>query len=165
MERLALRYVERYATTRARLAAYLTRKIRERGWAEAREADTRALADRMATLGYVDDLSFAQARASAMNRRGLGSRRIDEALRFAGVEEAERGLLAPDLTEQAVESALTFARRRRLGPYAVERADRAALQRAMAAMIRAGHAPGLARRIVEMEPGEDVEPLRARDRY
>ncbi|HYZ48955.1 MAG TPA: RecX family transcriptional regulator, partial [Sphingomonas sp.] len=33
LERFALRYVERYATTRARLADYLSRKLRERGWA------------------------------------------------------------------------------------------------------------------------------------
>ena len=32
LERLALRYVERFATTRGRLTDYLTRKIRERGW-------------------------------------------------------------------------------------------------------------------------------------
>ena len=32
---LALRYVERFATTRAKLRAYLDRKLRERGWAEA----------------------------------------------------------------------------------------------------------------------------------
>ena len=31
LERAALRYVERYATTRAKLVAYLTRKLRERG--------------------------------------------------------------------------------------------------------------------------------------
>ncbi|HVJ00769.1 MAG TPA: RecX family transcriptional regulator, partial [Sphingomonas sp.] len=46
LERLALRYVERFATTRARLAAYLDRKIRERGWAGEGSPDTVALAQR-----------------------------------------------------------------------------------------------------------------------
>jgi hypothetical protein len=38
LERFALRYVERYATTRGRLADYLKRKIRERGWGEETES-------------------------------------------------------------------------------------------------------------------------------
>ena len=49
LERLALRYVERFATTRGRLTDYLKRKIRERGWdgdagrpGGARRADGRA---------------------------------------------------------------------------------------------------------------------------
>ncbi|KTW08260.1 RecX family transcriptional regulator, partial [Sphingomonas sanguinis] len=33
LERLALRYVERFATTEGKLVDYLTRKLRERGWA------------------------------------------------------------------------------------------------------------------------------------
>lgn len=32
LERLALRYVERFATTRVKLTRYLERKVRERGW-------------------------------------------------------------------------------------------------------------------------------------
>ena len=46
LERAALRYVERYATTRAKLVAYLHRKLRERG--REGEIDVDALADRMA---------------------------------------------------------------------------------------------------------------------
>ena len=48
LERFALRYVERYATTRGRLAEYLKRKVRERGWEGATAPDTIALAQRMA---------------------------------------------------------------------------------------------------------------------
>jgi regulatory protein len=32
LQELALRYVGKYATTRAKLRAYLGRKLRERGW-------------------------------------------------------------------------------------------------------------------------------------
>ena len=41
MQDLALRYVGKYATTRAKLAAYLARKLRERGWDGQREPDVR----------------------------------------------------------------------------------------------------------------------------
>src|SRR5690606_32415754 len=70
LERLALRYVERFATTRGKLAAYLARKIRERG-REGDPADPGAIAERFAELGYVNDRLFAEAKASSMTRRGL----------------------------------------------------------------------------------------------
>ena len=59
LERLALRYVERYATSRARLSAYLGRKLRERGWAGSDAPPVEALTDRLAELRYVDDAAFA----------------------------------------------------------------------------------------------------------
>ena len=65
LERLALRYVERFATTRGKLVAYLARKIRERGW-EGETADLAALADRFAERGYVNDRLFAEAKASSV---------------------------------------------------------------------------------------------------
>ena len=65
LERLALRYVERFATTRAKLRRYLERKLRERGWGADAAPDTAALVERMAALGYVDDAAFAEARVAA----------------------------------------------------------------------------------------------------
>ena len=64
LERAALRYVERYATTRANLVAYLQRKLRERG--SEGPVDVDALADRMAELRYVDDRAFAESRLSEL---------------------------------------------------------------------------------------------------
>jgi len=162
LDRLALRYVERYATTRAKLAAYLARKIRERGW-DGAPADPEAVAERMAALGYVDDRAFAEARAAAMGRRGLGARRVREALRFAGIEDEDRDALGPALEADATRAALTFARRRRIGPYARDAAERDLRERQIGAMVRAGHSPALARRIANMLPGDDAEALLACD--
>lgn len=157
LDRLALRYVERFATTRGKLADYLRRKIRERGW-DGPPADPAALAQRMAELGYVDDRSFAAARAGAMARRGLGRRRIDGALRQAGVVEEDRDALAPDIAGGAVDAALAFARRRRIGPWGTGDADRAVREKQVAAMLRAGHGFDLARRIASLPPDEPVDP-------
>lgn len=159
LERLALRYVERYATTRERLAGYLKRKIRERGWSGQNAPELAALAQRMADLGYVDDRAFAEARASAMARRGLGARRVAEALRHAGIESSDAEALAPDIEARAATSALAFARRKRIGPFGSEVADRPQREKQFAAMLRAGHPFDLARRIVRMAPGEDVDLL------
>lgn len=159
LERLALRYVERFATTRARLADYLTRKIRERGWAGEEAADPAGIAQRMADLGYVDDRLYAEAKAGAMGRRGLGARRVRQALRFAGIAEEDAAALAPAIEGDETASALAFARRRRIGPWAREAADRPTQEKQVAAMVRAGHAPGLARSIVRMAPGDDPAAL------
>jgi len=154
LERLALRYVERFATTRGKLAAYLARKVRERGWEGAVAADPHALAERMASLGYVDDRLFAEARASAMARRGLGARRVAQDFRAAGIGEEDAAELAPAIADRAQAAAFAFARRRRIGPFGDGSADRAQRAKQLAAMMRAGHGFDLARRIVAMAPGE-----------
>ena len=163
LDRLALRYVERFATTRARLTAYLARKIRERGW-EGAAVDPAAVAVRLAKLGYVDDRAFAEARARSMTRRGLGGRRVAGALRAAGVEADDAEAAAPIVEAGAVEAALAFARRRRIGPYGDGDPDRAAREKQFAAMIRGGHDFALVKRIVAMRPGEEVEWLESTQR-
>ena len=163
LERLALRYVERYATTRYKLNAYLTRKIRERGWGGEGEPDAARIAERMAELGYVDDAGFAEARISALSRRGYGARRVHPALRHAGIETDLSEALAPEIDAEAQASALAWARRRRVGPWAREAADPRLRERQAAAMMRAGHAPQLAWKIVKMAPGEDAEAAFAAD--
>lgn len=164
LERLGLRYVERYATTRSRLAAYLNRKIRERGWDGGAAPDPHALAERFSELGYIDDRAFAESKASAMGRRGLGARRVGEALRFAGIEADDAEAVQPIIEDDRIASALAFARRKRIGPHARDAVtDRAMLQKQVAAMVRAGHAPALAWKIARMEPGEDTEHLLLKD--
>lgn len=156
LDRLALRYVERFATTRARLARYLDTKLRTRGWGgEAAAPDTAAIAERLAALGYVDDRAFADARAGAMTRRGLGARRVHGALRQAGVGDDDVAAVAPALADGAVQAALVFARRRRIGPYAEVAADRPLRERQVGALVRGGHGFALARAIAAMAPGED----------
>lgn len=150
LDRLALHYVARYATTRAKLVRYLARKVSDRGWAGEGPADPAGIAERMVVLGYIDDAGFAQGRANALLRRGYGERRIDAALRIAGVDHIERERDAG----QEWEAALAYARRRGIGPYAQAPVDRDGARRALAAMIRAGHDMATARRIVAAAPGE-----------
>lgn len=159
LDRFALRYVERFATTRGKLSDYLNRKIRERGWAGAHVADTMAVAQRMADMGYVNDRLYAEAKAGAMTRRGLGGRRVTQALRHAGIDADDAASVAPMVEDEAVASALAFAKRKRIGPFAAEEVERPQQEKQLAAMLRAGHPLDLARRIVRMAPGEDPETL------
>jgi regulatory protein len=157
LERLGLFYAGRYATTRAKLAAYLLRKVRERGWEGRASPPIERLVQRFAELGYVNDEAFASSRAAALTRRGYGERRVNDALFAAGLEDQDAEPARALAKEGAGEAALAFARRKRIGPFAETAPDRAGYQKAMAAMLRAGHPSTLARRILASRPGEVPE--------
>ena len=154
LEELALSYVGRFSTSRAKLKAYLGRKLRERGWAGTGEPPIEALTDRLARLGYVDDRSYALAKARSLTSRGYGSRRVRQALSQAGICEEDSGEAQELATAEAYEAALRYARRKRIGPYADSKPDARHRERALAAMIRAGHGFGLARAVIDLSPGE-----------
>lgn len=157
LDELALRYVGRYATTRAKLRAYLARKLRERGWAEERDPDLEALATRFVELGYVNDAAYAMSKSHALASRGYGKRRLVEKLRIAGISD-EDGTAARALAdEQAVAAALRFAERRRIGPFGVQSSDPRQREKAIAAMVRAGHRFALARAIADLAPGGELD--------
>lgn len=157
LEQAALGYAGRYATTRMKLRAYLARKLRERGWAESGAPPLDGLIERMAALGYVDDRAFATARAASLGRRGYGERRVGAALRGAGIEAADAADANAMANGDAWATALRYAERRRIGPFAQASLDRPARERALAAMLRAGHPLGLARRMIAARPGEIPE--------
>lgn len=167
---LALNYVSRYATTRHKLATYLRRKVREKGWDGAPETDETApegpeeaiaevleLVDR---IGAVNDGLFAEGRTRALGRRGMGANRIRQALASAGIE---RGVADEALSElDAVEAAVAFLRRRRWGPFGQGAPhDPDARRKAFAAMMRAGHAPDLSARLLRLSSEEELEQFRA----
>ena len=157
LNELALTYVGRFATSKSKLATYLHRKVRERGWAEETAADIEALVMRLSDLGYVDDNAYALSKARSLTGRGYGERRVGQALMVAGISEDD-GVEARDLARaEALDSAIRFARRRRFGPFGDQTADAAKRDRNIAAMIRAGHSFDLARKIVHSEPGTEPE--------
>ena len=155
---LALHYAARFATTRMKLLRYLARKLKERGWAGAQPPEPESLADRLAELGYVNDAAWAAMKGRAMAARGLGHRRVAGELAAAGVAPDDRGE-APDETA-ALATALAFARRKRLGPFARSISDDpASRQKAFAAMLRAGHAMTAVKAILAARTVEEVEAL------
>ena len=156
LERLAIFYVGRYATTQARLRTYLVRKVRERGWSGA-GPEIDGLILRLAELGYIDDAAFALSRAASLQRRGYGARRVAQALHAAGIDEEDAAPAREEARSGAMTAALRFAERKRIGPYAPEKPEREARQRAFGAMMRAGHSLDVARRVLDCAPGEFPE--------
>jgi regulatory protein len=156
LEELALAYVARFATTQGKLRDYLQRKLRERGWDEDIPPDLDALIARYCELGYVNDASWARMKAGSLLRRGYGARRVGEALGHAGLGEDLRADVRPDEAAER-QAALILARRRRLGPFCVQEADRPLREKHIAAMLRAGHRLDVARAIISAESPEDAE--------
>ena len=156
LEEMALRYVGRFATTKAKLTAYLWRKVRERGWNEPDEPDLEALARRFCELGYVDDAAYALAKSRSLSGRGYGRRRLEQKLRLAGIGE-EDGVAAREEAEAgALDAALRYAERRRIGPWAQGKSDPGLREKAIAAMVRAGHPLSLAIAIASLAPGAEI---------
>lgn len=137
LETLALRYVERFATSRSKLARYLVRKLRERGWTASAPPPVESIVQRLADLGYVDDRGFGEARARGLERRGYGARRVGQDLRASGIAEDLRGAIVAALDTRG--AALTYARRRRFGPFGPQPLARETRTKQFGAMLRAGH--------------------------
>jgi len=150
---LALSYLGKYATTRHKLRTYLARKVMERGWEGENEAPLDAIVERCAELGYVDDAGFAEARGAALMRRGYGEQRVAAALRGAGIDSETAAPVREMAQENAIDAALAFARRKRIGPFGGESIDPDQRRRHLAQMLRAGHSPDIARRVAFAERG------------
>ena len=165
---LALSYAARFASTCAQLEAYLARKVRERGIAEdadgrAAPIDIPALVARLVELGYVDDAAYARSRARDLGARGYGARRVEQVLWAAGVNEGIRAETAPAEAARR-RAAVLMAQKRRLGLFGDGREDsadplsaRKAHEKAVAAMLRAGHQYDHARFILAATRPEAVE--------
>lgn len=155
---LALRYVGRYATSTAKLRRYLERKLFERGWDTDGAPPVDAVVARMIELGYVDDRGFAEARARGLGGRGFGARRVAADLGAAGIARD----LAADVTENEVDplaAAVAFARRKRFGPFDSTPADPLRRRKQFAAMMRAGHAVDIARRVLAAASVDALDAL------
>lgn len=167
---MALAYVARFATTAGKLRTYLKRKLRERGWAgdeageEAEESppppDLDALIERFVAHGYVDDAGYARQRSADLLRRGYGARRVSQQLMQAGIAEDLRADVAPEEAERR-EAALALARKRRFGPFGLDKAltgeDAHKLrEKQLAAMVRAGHDFGHARLVLTAATADEL---------
>jgi regulatory protein len=153
---LALAYVGRYATSCARLAMYLNRKIGERGWIDESTPPIAELVTQFASLGYVDDEAFAKTRGESLLRRGYGPNRLKISLRVSGIgtEIIDRATNIDD--EGALAAAMIFAKRKRIGPYAKDPSTPDIRQKMIATLLRAGHSYEVSHKILALT-ANDIE--------
>jgi len=91
-------------------------------------------------------------KADGLTRRGYGPRRVRQALDAAGIEEDDAAEALQGAEADSMAAALAYAKRRRLGPFSPHPDDPDRRRKALAAMLRAGHAYLTARRILDLSP-------------
>jgi regulatory protein len=172
LERIALFYLGRYASSAENLRRVLTRRLRRaelapddpayrtaQGWIDA-------LIERLTASGILNDRAYAEAQTASLHRRGVARRRIGQRLGARGVARDEvaqalsnldesHGGDSADATDQR--AALASARRKRLGPFRPAAERKARRDRDLAALARAGFAFDLARRVIDAPDVDELE--------
>jgi regulatory protein len=165
LERWALGYLGRYASSAENLRRVLMRRVRRHSPEAAQQASglIDALVARYRQSGLIDDAAYTAGRIESLHRRGDSLKAIRARLAAKGVAaeivaDAVSGFR--DTTPDAdLAAACAFARRRRLGPYRRAPADPA---RELGAFARAGFSRRVAEAVLGCADIDAVEAL-ARD--
>jgi regulatory protein len=158
LERAALAYLEKFASSTANLRRILRRKLERRCRLRAEDSAPfvpmvdEVVAQAVAS-GLVEDVRYAEGRVGTLRRRGASARLIAAKLAAKGVAR-EAVAAALDAGPDEEYAAQAYARRRGLGPYGSgERAS--SRERDLACLVRAGFSFAVARRIIDaQEPDE-----------
>jgi regulatory protein len=162
LERWALHYLGRYASSAENLRRVLRRRARRRSPEAAASAAALidALVARYREAGLLDDAAYAAGRVQSLHRRGESMRAMRARLAAKGVSAADvanalSGLRAAG-AEPDLAAACAFARRRRLGPFRRAAAD---YGRELGAFARAGFSRRVAEAVLACADAAAVEAL------
>jgi len=164
----ALFYLERFSTSAENLRRVLIRRVESSVRAhDTDRAEGLAVVDeliaRFRKSGLLDDRAYAEARAKDFRRRGMPSRVIRARLLQKGVAEddTEAGLAVADedAGDPDLEAAVTFARRRRLGPFRPAEDRPGTGEKDLGILARAGFRYDVARRIIAATTPQDLDPF------
>ena len=164
LQERALRYLDRFDSTAARLRQVLYRHVqRATGDADLRRegcARVDAVVQRLAEAKLIDDARFATTSALGLRQRGRSQAAIRQKLRSRGVAAEDLELaLSESLAEcTELDAAREYVRRRGLGPHRPPDERRARAQRDLAALARAGFGSDVARRALEADDDSDPTP-------
>jgi regulatory protein len=158
LERAALAYLERFASSAESLRRVLMRRIdrsaRFHGTDRAQGAAwVEALIERYRRSGLIDDRAYAEAAARSLRRRGGSARMVRMKLAAKGVDAGTVGAALDAAAEGDPDSELSaaraYARRRRLGPFGPAAGRKERRMRDLAALARAGFSYDMARKVVD----------------
>jgi len=165
LERWALHYLGRYASSAENLRRVLMRRVRRHSPKTAHEVSALidALVARYRESGLLDDAAYAAGRVQSLHRRGDSLQAIRARLTAKGVAASDVAEAVSGLRSVAADpdlgAACAFARRRRLGPYRRAAADHG---RELGAFARAGFNRRVAEAVLACADVDAVEAL-ARD--
>jgi regulatory protein len=168
LERAALYYLERFASSAANLRRVLLRKVHRSAAAHGTDvaagtALVDALIARYRASGLLDDAAYARARAATLHRRGVSRRGIQGKLAAKGVDAEVTGSALAELGDQVgtldLAAACNFVRRRRLGPCRVAGKRAAFHDKDLAALGRAGFGFEIARKVLGCASIDELDEL------
>ena len=165
LERWALDYLGRYASSAKNLRRVLMRRVR-RNCPRAAPAAAMlidGLLARYRQSGLLDDAAYAAGRAQSLHRRGESVRAIRARLAAKGVTSEDVADAVSSLRDAAPDpdlaAACAVARRRRLGPFRRAAPDHA---RELGAFARAGFSRRVAEAVLACADVEALEALTER---
>ena len=169
LEKSALFYLERYASSSENLRRVLMRKVDASAKAHGTDPEegarfVAALIERYQRAGLLNDTAYAEARVAGLHRRGLSDRAIAMKLRQKGVPgdlidkalEDLREEMRADGTDANLQAALNYAKRRRIGPFR-KSARQENRDRDLAALGRQGFDYETARKVLDADGEADGE--------
>ena len=168
LENAALYYLSRYSTSTENLRRVMMRKVMR----SAKHHDTdvedgaaliEAMIGRFLGSGLLDDWAYARTKADNLHRRGNSARVIRGKLTQKGVDDNviaaapdARGEDTEDGEDPELTAAVTLAKRRRLGPFAVKPPNGEQREKHLAALARAGFSYDVAQRVID---GKDIDGI------
>ena len=165
-----LYYLQRYTASQAHFRSVMEMKIKRSITFHGQPSleETKPWLDEVTQIfiedGFLNDKAYAQGMVTSLRRRGLSARAIMMRLKVKGLEadlvqEAlkrfdESATYEAGLDEKEADylAALSFAKRKRYGPYAsdpLDWSDQKAVRRVLSAFARAGFSYDLAKRVLE----------------
>ncbi len=166
LERAALHYLARYATSAENLRRVLQRRVEKSArfcGTDRQEggAQIEAILAKLTAVRLIDDAAYARSRATTLFHRGLPRRSIKAMLHAKGVagSHIDQALAAveAEIGDPDLAAALAYARRRRIGPYRSESQRMQCRQRDLAALSRRGFDFDTVRRVIEAKDPDTLE--------
>ena len=167
LDRVALRYLNRFDSSVANLRRVLMQELRraQRSTVELPDAETAhklidELLERYQRSSLLDDARYAVAFAAAQRARGASRRLIAQKLRQRGVPAATANAALSsadcDSGNAELEAALKFVRKKRLGPHRPAELREEKRRRDLAALARAGFSFEVAVRALGADAPDDA---------
>ena len=155
LEGAALRYLERFDCSVARLRKVLSERVAKAARAGVEDAAAapaiiEQILERYQESGLINDQRFAKSFAERQRERGASRRMIEQKLRARGIssETVEQLLPRNEAASNELEAAQAFARRRRLGPHRKPETREAYRRKDLMALARAGFNYDVASRVI-----------------